>query len=697
MAFFVLEVGTEELPARFVPNLLNELQEKFVSRIRRENIAFGKADTSGTPRRLSLTVQNLAEYQEQEEQVITGPPAQVALGEDGSPTKAGLGFARSQGVDFSDTFLKETEKGSYLAARKTIGGAATGDLLPEICTELISSLSFPKKMRWTESDFAFGRPIRWILALLDEREVPFTLAEVKSGRETFGHLIMAPRFIPVERADAYDRVLRETGRVILEPEKRREIILHQGNELAGKEQGEVIWNEGLLDQVVNLVEFPVPVLGGFDPSFLELPREVLLTSMETHQKSFGVKKQGSNDLQPFFLTTLNVEPKDLDVVRTGWEKVLRARLEDARFFWETDLRCTLSEWLNKLDQAVFLGPLGSMGQKSARLASLCTWLAAQVAPEKERELSRAGLLAKTDLVSEMVGEFPDLQGVMGGIYARKQGEPETVSQGIYEHYLPVGHDSPVPDSVEGGLLSIADKTDTLVGCFGLDMIPTGTADPYALRRHALGVCRIILDHGIRLSLRELLGRSFAAYHEVAWKHPAEKIASLLEDFFAQRLRSFFQSEGFETRQVEAALGGGFDDILVLSLRLQALKRFSARKDFEQSVLTFKRAGNIIQKQGQIEKTPLDGNVNAKLLTEEAEKELFAKILEIEPRFESSWKQEKFEDLFELLAELRPNVDSFFDHVMVMCEDPALRRNRLNILHRLVTHLKRLADFSALQV
>ena len=695
MARFVLEIGVEEMPARFLSSLAKELKDLFFQKLQDTKIQFSDVSSYATPRRLVVYINDLAPYQDEEEQVITGPPVKIALDENNKPTRAGSGFARSQGVDIEDTFVLDTDKGQYLAVRKKIGGAATYDILPEICVQVISALTFPKKMRWA-GDFTFGRPIRWLLALMDDKEVKFQVADLESGQLTYGHRVMGPGPFTVNSARDYFQIIESQGRVVLDFENRKKIIREQGDKLATEVNGQVAWKSTLLDQVANLVEYPEPVLGRFDPEYLELPQEVLLTSMETHQKSFGLRDENGR-LLPYFLTIINIEPEDLDLVRKGWERVLKARLEDARFFWEADCKTPLKVWLDELEKVIFLAPLGSMGDKSRRLQRLAAHLAGLIFPDMEKDLARAGRLAKTDLVSEMVGEFPDLQGIMGGIYARLKGESEAVSRAVSEHYLPAGQDSPIPQSKEGALLAIADKIDTMVGCFGLKMIPTGAADPYALRRQALGVIRIILGHDLFLSLSELIDYTFAGYENVEWKISFEELKQELLNFFGQRLKAYWTGQGYATRVVDAVLGAGFDNIKIAFVRLKALADFSQKSYFEQAVLTFKRADNIIRKQGEKLGEKFTGDFNFSLLEEPAEKNLAEKIGDLVPVWEKLWLDQDFAGLFELLLELRPVVDEFFDHVMVMCEDKDLRLNRLNLLFALTSRLSKLADFSALQV
>ena len=695
MPDFILEIGTEEIPARFSPKLSNELGEAVAKAFADGKIDYEAFSTYATPRRTVVFASGVALEQRREEDLVSGPPKRIAYGPDGAPSKAALGFAKTQGVDIDDCFVQETDKGEYLAVRKMTGGAKTLDLLPAICEAAVSGLQFPKKMRWGSRDFGYGRPIKWLLALLGTEVVPFTLAEVVSGRSTCGHRVHGPGPLDVPEAAQYLDIVRDAGHVVLDAAERRRIIREGADALAHKAGGRVVWKESLLDEVVGLVEMPVVILGDIDPSFLEVPREVLLTSMESHQKSFGVEDAEGN-LLPHFIPTLNLEPREQALVKKGWERVLRARLEDARFFWKADLNATFGEWLAKLDKVIFLAPLGTMGEKTRRLETACVDLACEVDAALEADAARAGRLSKADLVSEMVCEFDELQGMMGGIYARKRGESAAVADALYEQYLPAGPSSPVPQTLTGAMLSMADKADTLAGCFGLGMIPTGANDPYALRRAALGIIRIVLHHGLRLSLDDLLVRARRAYADgINWKLDADEAQARLLEFFAGRLKAYFTSRGNETLVVEAALGAGFDDVWALSVRVDALSEFAREDDFQQSVLTFKRAANIIVKQAGA--MDLSGAYDPELLSEKPEQDLAARLEEIAPVWDELWAKDDYSSLMGLLKELRPDVDAFFDGVMVMCDDEALRKNRLNLLKALVDKLGLLADFSALQV
>ncbi|MEF2232057.1 MAG: glycine--tRNA ligase subunit beta [Pseudodesulfovibrio sp.] len=703
MAEFILEIGTEEMPARFVPRLAEELKAGFAALLGEAMVENGGVATYATPRRIVAHVAELADAQRREEETVTGPPVRIAYDGEGRLTKAGEGFAKTQGVAPEALFTLTTDKGEYLAARKLVGGGRTADILPALCVRAIESLSFPKKMHWGDYDFTFGRPIRWLLALLGDQVIAFTLENLTAGRETRGHRVMGPGPFAVASAAEYFAVVGDQGKVVIDPAERRQTIVTEGNRLAGELGGEIVWVEGLLDEVANLVEHPRPLIGDIDPRYLELPREVLLTSMQSHQKSFGVQGPDGR-LMPHFLTTLNLEPKDVALVKKGWERVLKARLEDARFFWEADIQVDFKVWLEKLEHVVFLGPLGTVGDKSRRIEALCRRLAESLGESKSilpgeiEKYALAGRLAKADLVSEMVIEFDTLQGKMGGIYAERAGKGEIVSRGVYEQYLPAGPETPVPSSLAGALVSMADKADTMAGCFGLGKMPTGANDPYALRRCALGIARIVMEHGLSIDLRAFLGSAQKAYAaDIKWKVGREESLDKLMEFFGQRLRALFTGQGFETRVVDAALGAGFDDIRTLKARLEALAAFSREADFEQAVLTFKRAANIIRKQGDEAGQPLTGNYDPELFEDAHEIAFGTRLEEMAPHFDDLWELGDFGGLMALLRELRPSVDGFFDNVMVMCDAADIRLNRLNLLKALVDRLGRLADFNALQV
>ncbi len=695
MATFVLEIGSEELPSRFLPSEEKDLTERFTEALHDIGLEYGSLKVMTTPRRAVLLVDSLNPVQKRREEVISGPPVRVAYDVKGNPTKALEGFARTNGCATEDVFRVQTEKGEYVALRKITGGASAETLLASICPTVIAAVPFGKRMRWGAYSFAYARPLRWILALLDDTVIPFTLGPIASGRETYGHRIHGPGPFVVQHAADFLNTLSEQGGVTLDPVLRRRSIVENGNAQAERLHGRVLWKDSLLDEVQGLTEHPVSLVADFDRGYLEVPREVLLTSMETHQKSFGLE-DADGRLLPYFLTVLNLTPENMDLVKRGWERVLRARLEDARFFWRADMKETFDHWLEKLDDVIFIGDLGSMGEKTRRLESLCRWLAAFCAPDHVDAAARAGRLSKADLVSGMVGEFDTLQGVMGSIYAARKGESDYVSKALGEQYLPAGPDSPLPKTMLGALLSMADKADTLTGCFGLDMMPTGAADPNGLRRCALGIIRILLDFAIELDVRQLFAKAQELYGARPWKLPPAKALDNLMQFFAARLRNYFMSQGYDTLLVDAALGAGVDNVKDCSVRLDALVAFSHTSEYEAAVRAFKRVTNILRKQAQSDDV-VAGHWDIALLKEDAEKRLADTLDIVLPKLDSLWAVHDHETALHCLGELRPVVDAFFDGVMVMCKEDDLRRNRLCMLHELGMRFTRLADFAALQM
>lgn len=695
MATFVLEIGSEEVPSRFLPTEEQELEARFTAALEENALEHGQIRALSTPRRAILVVEDLNPVQTEREEVVAGPPVRVAYDADGKPTKALEGFVRTNGCTLDDVFRQETPKGEYVAVRKRIGGAAAGDLLATICPAIITALPFAKRMRWGANHVAYARPLRWIVALLDSEVVPFEIGPMVSGRETCGHRIHGRGPFSVAHATDLLPLLADKGGITPLPADRRAAIISGGDAQAAAVGGKVLWKDSLLREVEGLTEHPVPLLGDFDASYLEVPREVLLTSMESHQKSFGVEGP-DGALLPHFLTVLNLTPEDMGLVKRGWERVLRARLEDARFFWHADLRATFDSWLEKLDHVIFIGRLGSMGEKTRRLESLCRHLAETVADGKVTpdDAARAGRLSKADLVSGMVGEFDTLQGIMGGIYAERKGESPVVAQALKEQYLPAGPETPLPASLGGALLSLADKADTLAGCFGLGMIPTGAADPNGLRRCAIGILRIVLEYGLTLDLRSLFARALELYGDRPWKLAPNEAVDKLLDFMAGRLRNYWQGQGEDTLLVEATLGAGSEDIRDAGLRLAALAAFSKEAGYAEAVQTFKRVANIVRKQAGDD---LRDQWDDALLQEEAEKNLAAVLRDLLPRLDTLRGTGDYAAALKTLLEVRPAVDAFFDGVMVMCDDAALRRNRLAMLNALGSRFARLADFAALQM
>ncbi len=489
-------------------------------------------------------------------------------------------------------------------------------------------------------------------------------------------------------------ILREKGGVEPFGPVRREQIIAEADKAAAAIGGRVLWDDALMQEVVGLVEHPVSLLGDFDEKFLEVPREVLITSMQTHQKSFGVEDKDGR-LLPHFVTVLNLTPPSVPLVKHGWERVLRARLEDARFFWHEDLKASFEEWLEKLNHVIFIRGLGTMGEQSRRLETLCGWLASACAPDLEKQARRAGLLAKADLVSGMVGEFDTLQGIMGGIYAKQWGEDKVVADAIAEQYLPQGADK-MPETVAGAILAIAVKADTLAGCFGLNQVPTGAADPQGLRRCAIGIIRILLKFGFEIDPRELFAQALKGYGDKEWKVASTMCLDNLMQFLTGRLRNYYQGNDAATPLVDAAIGAGCKSISGVDLRLRALVDFSADPDYTGSVQTFKRVANIVAKQ-VAQGAEIPAAWRKSLLQDDAEKALDKVLEEALPSLDNLWHKGDYRGMLAAIGRLRPAVDNFFDHVMVACEDAQLRGNRLAMLQAMVSRFSLLADFAALQI
>ncbi len=702
MADFILEIGTEEIPARFLADTKAELLRHFTVALHEQELAFEEVTTFTSPRRASIYIKNLAKKQEVREEVFLGPAEKIAYAEDGSFTKAAQGFARGHNVEEKAIFKQNTEKGVYIAVRKKVGGLSAKEVLAEICPKIILKLAFPKKMRWDNSNIQYPRPIQWILALIDKEVVPFSVGNTKSSNTTSGHRIHGKKVKEIASAQKYFAEI-EKEYIILDDIKRKEIIVNKAEALAKKINAEIVWDESLLEEVYGLVEYPVPLLADFDESFLELPAEVLLTSMQSHQKSFGLADKDGN-LMPHFLTTLNLEPKDIKVVKEGWEKVLRARLEDARFFWKTD-NTVLKEngfeaWRKKLDKVIFLGPLGSIGDKCTRLEKLMEYSASLLSHDiKDIKLAKdAAKYSKVDLVSAMVNEFDTLQGIMGGIYADVLKQPE-LGRAIAGHYLPAGPETFVPNNNYAALLSLCDKADTLVGLFGLNTIPTGAADPYALRRCAISIARILRDKNWDIDIEELFNFAYSCYStDIKWKLDKKASIEKLLEFYHSRIKNLLLSEGNDPLLVDAILNVNayaHASMPILSQRLEALKEFTEHKEYITSIQSFKRISNIIRKQA-LEYT-LTTLVSAEFFENDDEKNLANLLTSFTQDFEHAFNTKDFNACFNLLASLSKPIDNFFNSTMVMADDTKVRQNRLNLLYTIQQALNSLVDTAALQI
>lgn len=652
--------------------------------------AHGEIRTLGTPRRLTVLVQALAAAQEDRVVEEIGPPARIAFDAEGRPTKPALGFAQKVGVAVEALERKQTPKGEYLAATREVKGRPTEALLPELLHTALRSLPWKKSMRWGRVEEAFARPIHWILARFGEATIPFSYAGVESGGESRGHRFLADRAIEIPSPADYVERLR-AAEVLVDPAERRDAILRLAREAAAQAGGALVEDAALLDEITWLVELPLPVVGTFDASFLDLPPEVLVSEMREHQKYLALA-DAEGKLLPSFVAVANTRVRDPQKIRRGFERVLRARLSDARFFFDEDRKAPLVERVPALERVTFQQKLGSIHEKVERIRALGGHLAEALqlsVPEREH-VERAATLAKADLVTGMVGEFPDLQGVMGRAYALASGEPPEVAQAIFEHYLPRGQGDALPASEVGAVVGMADRLDTIAGIFGIGKPPTGTADPFGLRRACLGIIRVVLEKGYRFSLGGLLDRALDALGDKLAKGRGEVRAAVL-DFFAGRLRNHWV-EDHPAELVDAVLASGFDDLVETHARLQAVAAHLGDESFRGLAEGFSRT-NIVEKAEAFEPAPVD----ASRFAEDAERALYEAFQGVRERVARSLESGDFSEVVKTFTELRVPLDRFFTEVMVMVDDPALRENRLRLLHEIRALFGRVADFGRMDL
>ncbi|HOI16166.1 MAG TPA: glycine--tRNA ligase subunit beta [Geobacteraceae bacterium] len=677
-----LEIGTEEIPAGFLPKAMADMEALIRKELENARLSHGEVRALATPRRLALLVRELVDRQPDAEVTALGPAKKVAFDADGKPTKAAEGFARGQGVDVAALTTATTEKGEYVAVSKRIVGRPTAEILTEILPRVIGAIPFRKSMRWGNLDVRFARPMHWIVALYDGVVVPFSFGSITSGSAFRGHRFMADTSFPVRDFAHY---LDECERhfVMPEPEKRKEIIRREVEQAARAAGGRVLSDEDLLEQVTFLVEYPSVVCGSFEREFLQVPREVLITSMREHQRYFSLVDEAGR-LLPNFITVNNTLADDPTVVARGNERVLRARLSDARFFFEEDKKVSLEDRVEDLKGVVYQAKLGTSHEKMERFRKLAEGLASRLCPEVAAKVSRAAYLCKADLVTGMVGEFPELQGIMGREYALLSGEEPDVAVAIHEHYLPTQAGGDLPSGDVGAFVSIADKLDTICGCFGVGLIPSGTADPYALRRSALGIIAIILDRRYELSLADLVDSCLALLRDKLTRNESQVRTDVLE-FFRGRYVNLMTGR-YPSDVVEAVAAVSFDNLNEATSRMAALAEFRERPDFDPLAVAFKRVCNIVKEGADIP-------VEAGLFREDAERELFRAFDAV-----ASTAREKIggKDYLAALTEiagLKGPVDAFFDGVMVMAEDEQVRNNRLALLTGIARLFGGIADFS----
>lgn len=699
MAELILELGCEDLPARFVEPALKDIKAAFEAALKEHRLSAEGIRVIGTPRRLVLLVDDLVEKQEDLEEERTGPPVRAAY-RDGEPTKAAQGFARGQGVALDDLYVVETPKGEYIAAKVFEAGQATAELLPNLLFGVLESLSFAKSMRWGARRKNFARPVRWLVAKFAGEVVSLDFAGVTSQGHTYGHRFAAPDAIEVQDIAQYQASLEEAF-VIVDQASRRQMITSALSALEAEHQMKIVEDPALVDEVVHLVEKPHAVVVTFDASYLELPDEVLISSMRSHQRYFSAMDPATNKLTNKCVVIYNTPVRDPDVVRAGNLRVLKARLDDAKFFWNQDLKRPLSARIDDLESVLWLAKLGDLKARSARIARLSHEVAQLLELDDDaiHAARRAGQLSKTDLVTLMVDEFPDLQGVMGGAYAALTGEDDAVALAIKEHYLPSGADDPIPSSDVGACVALAERLDTLVGIFGIGLIPKSSADPYGLRRAALGVLRILQGRGYSLSLLQLLRLSFDVYQrqgktEAFVAQDADASIAVVFDFMTTRLKHLLMAD-YPTDVVDAVLNVAADEVLAARDRVDALAHLRHEPDFEPLAIGFKRVVNILNKQAQAVDIP--EVVDPARLAQDQERALFDAANAAQTQVLAALEVRDWTTACKALIGLKQPIDDFFDHVMVMADDEALRLNRLALLNQLRVLFLGVANISMIQV
>ncbi|MGB5684620.1 MAG: glycine--tRNA ligase subunit beta [Candidatus Electrothrix sp.] len=689
MTQLLFEIGTEEIPASYIQPALAFMEQASQAQLKELGLSFGAVRTVGTPRRLTLAIDGLQTRQEDRRQEHTGPAKKAAFDADGQPTKAAQGFARSRGVAVEDLQIIETKKGEYLMAVEEIKGQETGELLPKLLDELLRSLPFPKSMRWADSSITFARPLQWLLALYDGKVVDLTIEGVRTGATTLGHRFMDPAPVEIRDFDHYQEILLAKS-VMVDQAARREAVIDAVKKAVSErvgDKGQPVLDEGLIDTVTNLVEIPWGICGSFDEKFLALPDEALITSMREHQKYFPVK-DSEGALLPFFVAVNNTDVTNKVMAANGHERVLRARLEDGLFFFNKDKEKPLADRMKNLSGIIFQRKLGTMAEKSERLVALAAFLAARLAPDMQEEAKRAAQLAKADLLTEMVGEFPSLQGIIGRDYALLDGEKPAVADAVHEHYQPVRAGGQLPASLLGALVGLADRMDTMAGCFAINERPTGNKDAFGQRRLALGIISILRHHNVSLSLVGLAEQALQGYADKVT--PAEDTLEQLIDFIRLRFENDLIASGMQQEVVEAATSAGFDDLTDCLARIEALDSMRNREEFAVLAGSFKRIRNIT-------KGNLETGVDPALFAEEAEKELFSTCTAVQEQVRPMIENRAYSEALAAMLTMKEPVDRFFDDVMVMDEDLAIRANRLNLLTGLGDLVRQIGDISRMHV
>lgn len=688
METLLLEIGTEEIPAGYIEPALNVISSMLLQKMTDARIDHGSARIFATPRRLAVEVKKVAAKQKPLISEVVGPPEKVAFNEKGQPTVAAKKFAEKVGVLVNALIVKDTNKGRYLCANVTERGLPTRTLLKNILPEVILSTPFPKTMKWAELDIQFARPIHSILALLGEKVIPFTLGDIKSGRYTCGHYFMNNTKVKISSPKDYIKTLR-SAKVLVDFQGRKKSLEKEIEKAAKKVGGKVLPDDELVEIVKNLVEYPVATVGKFDKEFLEVPSEILITAMREHQKYFAVIDKKGN-LMPCFVAVNNTRTKDMNLVATGHEWVLRARLADAQFFYKSDLEYSSKDRVEKLKGVLFQAKLGSMHEKIVRLQKIGGVLVDNVekGSDLKKHVIRAAWLCKADLVSHVVVEFPKLQGIMGRVYASVTKEPVAVATAIEEHYRPIYSGGELPETRAGAILAIADKIDNICGFFSVGLIPTGASDPYALRRQGIGLIQIMLNKNFSFSLKGMIEKSLKLYG-VKGVRKIREIADPVNTFIQNRMTHLLAEEGFSKDVIQAVVSVSVDNVPDVWNRARALQNLKTAPDFEPLAVAFKRVVNIIKKVKGFKAKP----IKESLFEHDSESALYSAYQAVKDNVSVNLEKGDPGHALHEIASLRGPVDAFFDGVLVMAKETKIRSNRLSLLKHIADLFETIADFS----
>ena len=680
--YLLLEIGVEELPSRFGQTTLDQIENNLSKLLKEERINFDNIEKYATPRRLTFVIKNLADKATDLEEEVKGPAKKIAVDADGNFTKPALGFMKSKGLDPENVYFKQLGNAEYLFGTIKQEGKHTSEVLKTIVPEAIKNVTFPKAMRWGGKNMRFARPIRWMVALLNNEVLDIDLEGIKSSNITRGHRFLGEKEFEVNSVEEYFEKL-DKNFVILDQHKRKEMIRKQAVEVAKSLGGEVELDEDLLEEITFLVEYPTAFYGEFDEEYVKLPKEVVTTPMKEHQRYFPVLKDGK--LLPNFIAVRNGDSNRIDLVKAGNEKVLRARLADALFFYHEDTKKPLESFVDKLQTVVFQAKLGTVYDKTLRIEKLSQVILNELNMTESKENTlRAAKLCKADLVTNMVFEFTELQGIMGRDYAQVSGENEEVCQGIFEHYLPRFAGDILPETNTGIALSIADKLDSIAGFFAIGIKPSGSQDPYALRRQALGILSILLDRKLSVNLNNLINAALDNYSNLEFNK--EEVASQIVEFFVERVKNLFKDLGIRYDVIDAVLNNNLDDISDIHTRALELNRWLQKDELVEMLTAFNRVATLAEK-------ATTDIVKEDLLKEDAEIKLYNGFKEIKSNVESLLLDKKYNEALDAFATLRPLVDNLFDNVMVMDKDEAIKENRLALLKQIYSTMLTICDLS----